>query len=646
MFGKGKKKEEEKIEEEQKKLEEQALKGKPEEKEPETARAAPEEPDKAQQEPDAGGIEGLKNIGSATSEEKLPEEPKKESAPAKPGKKKPAIDLDIAEPESTEEKTEKPARRKKASPSDLQKLKKQIETQKETMKELEKEKADALKKGDELATLIEDLSGEVKESNSSPAQQQMQIPVMPDIEPRLKEIEEKTANQIKSLQEAIEGMTKKKEEEEKGEEEVAVTMKKMFDKRLKELGEKLEDVKAKPATPGGEGGEGASGLMAMGGGVELRKDIDSLKKSMKDLATLVDAFKEEAENRFMALDREIEVLDSIPDMEQKMEQFEKKLGPENVQRLRLLISSADDLKEEVIPVVVKRETEEKLEPFSKRLKKVEEVNEKVIEKHSELLAELKADRKDINALYKFDDRIAKLEEAAKALRQSVVEINTAMKELDKSQRKEIVDKIKEMFPGMLEAEVSSVRKDFAGRFAFVEDKMQSVENVISEAQNDIAELSALKGEMDTVEDRLDGLKEEDERIENRVDALKAKDQDLLDMIEKLQTPKEVITELDNKTKDILEIREFFVRRANGLEERIKEIDERAVPTRKLHERVDSIFNNLADLRENQKALEQKFDSEKKELQKIIAQHAEGKRQLEEKLKEQKARISVMLKEFK
>ncbi|UCD03234.1 MAG: hypothetical protein JSV63_01185, partial [Candidatus Aenigmatarchaeota archaeon] len=400
-----------------------------------------------------------------------------------------------------------------------------------------------------------------------------------------------------------------------------------------------------PGQPGAPA-EAATGMMAMGGGLELKKEVDGIKKSLKDIATLVDAFKEEAENRFMALDRELEVLDRFPDMEQKMDQFEKKLGPENVQRLRMLISTADDLKEEVIPLVVRRQTEEKLEPFQKKVKAVEEVNEKVKEKLDELLLELKGDRKDIKTLYKFEERIAKIEDLTKQLGTTIKEINDSMKNFERVQMAGTTDKIKELFPGMIESESSTIRKDFAGRFAFVEDKIQSVENMISEMHNDIAELSTLKGEMDAATEKTEALKENDERLEDRIDALKAKNHDLLDMIEKLQTPKEIITELDNKTKDVLDIREFFIRRADGLEDRINELDKRAVPTKKLNDKVDSLINNLTDFRNNQKKLEQKFDADKKEMQKIINQHANEKRILEDKLKEQKTRIAFLLKEFK
>jgi len=650
MFGK--KKDDNKLEEEQKKLEEQAaleagsggaggLGGLKNFGEPERAQSEPAAQQKTEAKPESAESEPAAQPGTAESAP----EAQPEKAEAAPEAQQPT-----EEPKPAED-DESPKPKKKASKSDVEKLKKQIETQKETMRELEKEKEEAMKKEEELAELIEDLSNEVKESKNAPQQvppQMMPQMAAANIEPKLKELEEKTASQIKQLAETIQAMNKKKEEEGKGEEEVAETMKKMFDKRLKELSEKLEEAKAKPApaTQQGAKGEVSGGLMAMGGGVELKNEVDGFKKSLKDLATLLDAFKEEAENRFMAIDRELESTEKIPELEQKMEQFEKKLGPENVDRLRMLISNADDLKNEVIPLVVKRETEEKIDPFAKRVKAVEDVNEKVREKLAEVLLEIKADRKDIKSLYKFDDRIAKLEETATALKKGLVETNTIMKDLNKSVQKEMTEKMKEIFPGMIEAENAELRKDFASRFTLFSDKLQSLENSLSEAHQDIAALSALKGEFEALEDMMKKLEEKDEKLDERIDMLKDKLHDLRDEIEKLKTPKEIITELDNKTKDITEIREFFVRRADGLEEKIKEIDERAVPTRKLHEKVDALFKNLNEVKEHQKALDQKFDSEKKELQKLITQNAEEKKRLEGKLAQQKERIAYLLKEFK
>ncbi len=648
MFGKGKGEEEKmqeeekkKKEEEKKKMEEEMKKKEEEKKKQEEAQppaeTAPPEP-AAGPESHGGGLEGLKNISEspANAEEKPPEE----TVPKTPPEPSP-------EETATEEKPKKKAR--KESASETEKLRKQIETQKESLRALEKEKEDAMKKGDELASLIEDISSEMKEAKAAPAAQAAQpAPQMPDITPKLKEIEEKTTSQISALQAAIAEMGKKKDDEKKDEEDVTATMKKMFDKRLKELSDKLEEASAKPApgTGQGQGGEVSGGLSAIGGGVEFKKEVDSLKKSLKDMATLLDAFKEEAENRFMAIDREMQVVERFPEMEQKMDQFEKKLGPENVQRLRLLISSADDLKDEVIPLVVKRVVEDKVEPHSRKVKEVQDENRKNREKMLEISAELKADRKDIEKLYKLDDRISKLEELTSGFTKLIAEVRTTMKDLDKNQRIELSEKMKEMLPKMIETESSNVRKEFAARFAFMEEALKSAENVASEAHKDIAALSAIKGEMDMLDDKMNSLDEEKEKLEMKIEGLRSKDKDIEDRLDDMQTPKEIITELDNKTKDILDIREFFVRRANQLEERINQLDERAVPTKKLHEKVDSIFANLSELRENYKKLDERVTAENKQFQTLIKEHSEQKAKLEDKLKEQKTRISVLLKEFK
>ncbi|MBN1896414.1 MAG: hypothetical protein JW789_01655 [Candidatus Aenigmarchaeota archaeon] len=631
MFGKKKdeKKEGEKsIDEEQKKLEEMAASG--------------------DSKADDSGLEGLKNIGSATDgnpEEKPAEEAKPEEnlvdAPAEEPKPEPVSE---PEPQPQEEPAEEtPKKKKKTSKSEAEKLKKQIETQKQTMRELEKEKDDALHKGDELAELIEDMTGEMRDIEKKPPQESApaSAQVMPDMAPQLKALEEKTSAQMQTLQETIKAIAEQKQTQKQDEEEVAVTMKKMFDKRLKDLSDKLEEAKVKPAL-GGDGSPGSDasgGLMAMGGGVDFKKEVDSFKKSLKDIATLLDAFKEEAEDRFMSIDREMEVLNTIPELEQKMKMFEKKLGPENVDKLRMLISTADDLKDEVIPLVVKRETEEKIDPFSKRVKKVEEMNDRISDKFGEILLEIKS-------LSKLDNRIVRLEDNHTELKKAIADFRESSGEKEKERKSELTDRLKDVIPKMLESESNNLRKDFSGRFAFIDDKLQSLENMITENRNDIAELSALKGEFGVIDDRMDTIDESSEKFVERMDALKGKIDALRENVEKLETPKEIITELDNKTKDILEIREFFVRRSDGLEERINQLDERATPTKELHDKVDNIFKNLADLRENQKVLEQKFDAEKKELQKIIFQNAEEKKKLEDKLKEQKMRVSTLLKEFK
>jgi chromosome segregation ATPase len=486
---------------------------------------------------DEGGLSGLKNLSSSAAnegeqkEEKRREEPAKEEAPEKEEKKMPSPAPKPEEDEEDDHVSEKPHHRKGNDP-EMEKLKKQVSIQRESMKELERERADAMKKSDELAGLIEDLSNEVKESKSAPEKHhEAQVVQMPDMEPKLRQMEEKTTAQIGSLKAAIEALTEKKEDDKKDEEDVASTMKKMFEKRMKDLYDKLDEVKTKPAPAlSGEGGEFSGGLSAIGGGIELKKEVDGMKKSMKDLATLLDAFKEEAENRFMALDRELTVLERFPDMEQKMEQFEKKLGPDNVQKLRSLISSADDLKEEVIPLIVKRVVEDKIDPHTKRVKDVMEKAEKIDKALAEFSIDAKAIRKDIDSLYKFGERLGKLEDDSGVMKKLLVELKTTMRDLDKSQKKDMLEKMKEIFPGMVETEAVAIRKEFAGRFSFFSEKLHSIENMVSEAHKEIAALSALKGESDSIADRLDDVDEKLDKTSVKIEGLRTRDDDLLGKI--------------------------------------------------------------------------------------------------------------------
>ncbi len=666
MFGKS---EEDKKKDELKKLME-------EQKKLEGATASEEKVDEKEE-----GLGGLKKIGSIFSgkkdeqgqkppekkeeekkpaPEKLPddkkhtpeEKPVAEKKPA-PEEKPPAEKKTAPEEQPAAEKkpAPKPAAPKKKTDPEIEKLERQLETQKESMKSLEDEKGEAMKKSEELAGLVEDLSSEMKNAKPAPTPPQPVQPVQPaapSIEPKIKELEEKTALQIDELKKAVVAMTEKEGEEKKGEQEVAETMKKMFDKRLKELGEKLEESKAAPppkeeAPPAGEV---ASGLMAMSGGIEFKNELDKLKKSLKEIATLIDAFKEEAENRFMAIDRELETVERVPDLEDKMEDFERKLGAENVQKLRALISSADEMKEEIIPLIVKRKVEENIDPFSKRIKNVEDALDKANAKMNEIGNYFVTNKKDITALYRFDDRISKLEDGISDTKRLITELSSMIRDSVKANLKETDEKIKELLPRMIESESSSIKKEFAGRFAFIDDKLQSVENMVSESHKDIGEFAALKGEVGSLQDGLERLDEKKEKILNRIEILKSDNINLEDRVESLQTPKEIITELDNKTKDILDIREFFVRRADGLEKRINAQDERAVPTKKLHDKVDALSGQLKEMRESQMRLEQRIESEKKEFQQLVKHHAEEKRKLEERLKEQKLRVSTLLKEFR
>jgi DNA repair exonuclease SbcCD ATPase subunit len=657
MFGESeegkRKKELEKAKEESKKLEEAM------EQAPGAGGEGGEaEPAGGKEEKKGGMLAGLSNFASgkkekgdaSKSEERQagPEEGEAEKPPAEKKEKEAAPAAEEKEEVAEEPAPEPEQEKKKKKPDpEVAKLRKQLERQKESIESAERDKEDALKKREEMASLVEELSDEIKEAKGAPAAPAAAAqPAAPSIEPKLRELEDKTAAQIKELKDAIGAAATKKEEEKKGEEEVAETMKKMFDKRLKELGEKLEEKKEAPPKEEAAAGEVSGGLIAMGGGVEFQKDLDNIKKSMKDLATLFDAFKEEAENRFMAVDKELQPVERVPDLEDKMSHFERKLGPENVQKLRMLISSADDLKEEVIPLIVGRRVEEKIDPLSKKVKDVENALQLESEGRQSIRTDMDMINKDIKALYKFEDRIGKMEEGLAGAMKLLAELRALVRELDKEQKKSTEDRMKEVLPKMIEAESSNIRKEFTGRFAFIDDKLQSVENMVAESHKETSELAVLKGQFDKLEDDLQDVNDELEKISGRLEDLKSRDMDLGERIEALQTPKEIITELDKKTKDILEIRDFFVRRADGLEQRINVLDERAVPTKKLNDRVAAMVRDIKGIRQSQHGLEQRIAKEKNEFHALIRQHAAEKRRLEETIKAQKARVAMLLHELK
>lgn len=603
-----------------------------------------------------GSLAGLANFAPGETGKEDPGKPPgdkpseaNEEEPVKPPeeeKEEPPAEENAGE---SEEPAPKPAPKKKDDDPAVAKLRKQLEQQKASIEEAEKDREEADRKRDEMAGLVEELSGEIKETRAAPAGQAAVAPqpAAPDIEPKLRELEDRTASQIKELKDAMEAASLKKEDGKKGEEEVAETMKKMFDKRLKELSEKLDEKKeAPPKQEAAPAGEVSGGLMAMGGGVEFQKEIDKIKKGLKDMATLFDAFKEEAENRFMSIDKEMEAVDTVPDLEDKIKHLEGKLGTENVQKLKTLISSADDLQGEVIPVIVRRRVDERIDPLSKRLKDVEDALKKADEARQSVRTDIDLANKDIKSLFKFDERIEKLDEGLTGTKKLLAELRTLVRDLDKEQKKSTEDRMKEILPRMIEAESSSIRKEFTGRFAFIDDKMQSVENMVAESHKEISELAVLKGQFDKLEDEMQDLNDGLEKITGRLADLKSRDMDLEDMIKALQTPKEIITELDNKTKDIVDIRNFFVRRSDGLEQRINDLDERAVPTKKLNDRVGAIANDVKALGDSFKGLEQRISSEKKEFHALIKQHAAEKSKLEETIKAQKARVAMLLHELK
>jgi len=530
--------------------------------------------------------------------------------------------------------------------------------QKEKIEKLEKEKTDLTEKGKSLLGIIEELS----KSRSEPEENKNKKEDKEEKIEKEKPEEEKSLFDLKEFGEKI----KERFEENKSKEDLKKDLTKMIKenvdskfselskdlKKVSSLEEKINKLAQKPAAPTapapipapqlvppeaygvGKPPPGAisKGLAAFGEEIDLQTELAEIKKSIGGLDKNLENLKKKTDYSITSIEDKIKILEKIPILEENFQSISEKLGPDNVQKLRKLIFSADELADEVIPDLIGKKIRAKVGPTINEVKSLRYNIERLrtslngvkveILNLQKMKEEIKALELEKDRLYKeIIGRDEKFREGVDILKGNVRKrIETLSTELSgkvKESHKAVKKDVNKMFSDVIQTKLSEIEKSLVlekKRISDLEDELKAREMEFS---------TSLDKQKDSLTDfRLEIGKMMDSGIEGRIqDLTNSLSSDMASLSEKLKDNSDTISYLKEKynimdsltkgvpkkieSQDILlnkiiDSKEFLLKRSEAIAAELK-----------------SLSGNLSAEKDRLMALEQKIGIQDKAMESRI-----------------------------
>ncbi len=350
----------------------------------------------------------------------------------------------------------------------------------------------------------------------------------------------------------------------------------------------------------------SKGLAAFGEEVDLQTELSGIKKSITNLNKNLDNLKKKTDYSIMNIEDKIKILEKVPTLEEKFQTISEKLGPDNVQKLRKLIFSADELVDEFIPNLVSKKMRVKMEPAVNEIRNL---------KHR-----INGLRTNMNQLRVEILNLQKMKEEIKALE---IERDKIYKEIIGRDMKfhEGIDILKENIKKKMETlstELSEKVKQYQIK------SHEKIEKDVNKIFSDVIQLKLSEMEKSYTElnEKIKKLDTVDEKLNKKISELKAPDKVKKWVGDQLKTVHvQTIPEIRSIRKEILN----YLEQVKLLKEEIKNID--------------TFSLGISKITEVQKETIEKLVAEKKVLAKTIDDLKSEIKVLDERLLMEKERIS-------
>lgn len=383
-----------------------------------------------------------------------------------------------------------------------------------------KEKAgaqeDAPSLGAKLGEMAEKLSSSIGDANpgeGKPAEQKAGKPGaqagQEDMKKQINDIvSKKVSTKMSDLKENMKGLEKIAGLEDK----------------INKMAERLNSQMFQPpqqAQPAQGGGSSISReLASFGEEVDFQTELYEQKKAMAGIAKSLDTLSKKMEYRISILEDRAKTLERIPDLEERLGDIRQKLGPENVQKLRKLIFSSDEIVDEVIPELVNKKIRAKLDPAINEIRDMQEtvadfnsrlshIKEEVLnlEKLRDDIQELRADKEN---LYKELDEEANREtERLDILKQSVrrkIEglgdnFKQELRDLRKLQGDHIKTEVNNAFTNLIDPRFTDIEKIQV----IIEEKLKRMGQLESKLEKKVDSIEAPENVKKWLDTRIDKI---------------------------------------------------------------------------------------------------------------------------------------------
>jgi chromosome segregation ATPase len=398
-------------------------------------------------------------------------------------------------------------------------VEKELEESKKRIETLEKEKADLSDKTKGLADIIENLSSQADPGAIEAA-----------VGTHLKEFGERFDSKIRKLEEAAGGRDEVKKQvvslmKDKVDPKLGEISDKLKDlEKLKDLGDKIAQINDRLSSPlyqPKQPGAVSQGLASFGEQIDFESELNDVRKTIDTINMSLANMSKKVEYRLSSAEDKLKDLEKLKGLETQYREINDKLGLENIEKLKKLVFTADELMEQVIPETVSRKMRVRVEPIVNSLKANRDFSNELEKKLSLLdgdVRELKKFRDTIQELRMEKDKLYKkfAEEEARFLQGLEILKMNIRKRMEK-----MMEKYHEQLAKMQE-------------FASAKTIETSVKDVMAEL----------------VEGRLQGMEKHLMILDEKARALSEKDRDILGQVEEMEAPENLRKWIADKTKDM------------------------------------------------------------------------------------------------
>jgi hypothetical protein len=385
---------------------------------------------------------------------------------------------------------------------------------------LEKEKQELSEKSKGLADIIESISGE-KDTSQLEGRIGNKLKEMAEqIDLKIRKIEDSSGSKDVEVKKQVASLMKEKVDPKLG--EISDKLKDL--EKLKDLGDKIAQINDRLSSPlyqPKQPGTVSQGLASFGEQIDFESELADVKKTLDNIGQSLTTMSKRVEYRLSSAEDKLKELDKLRSLEDKYREISDKLGVENIQKLKNMIFTSDELIEEVIPETVNRKMRKRVEPIINSLKANRDFS-------NELSKKISSVEDDITDLKKFKD--------------TVIELRLEKDKLYKKFAEE-----ESRFLEGLEILKMNIHKR-------MEKMAEKYENQLAKMQDFASPKTIEKNVKDVVLTLFDSRFQDIEKhlilIDEKAKALVEKDRDLVQMIEEAEAPENLRKWIADQTKDI------------------------------------------------------------------------------------------------
>jgi chromosome segregation ATPase len=354
----------------------------------------------------------------------------------------------------------------------------------------------------------------------------------------------------------------------------------------------------------------SKGMAAFGEEMDLQSELLEIKKSIKEVGKNLDNLRKKTDYNITTISDKIKLLDKIPTLEENFQTVSEKLGPDNVQKMRKLIFSADELVDEVIPDLVGKKMRVKMGPAINEIRNIKHSMDGVRKSMDHMNLEilnLKKAKDDIKALELEKDRLykeiigrdAKFREGVDILKTNIkkkletmtTDINDRLEHLHDTNHQKIEKDINKIFTDVVQLKMSEMDKNYSD----LNERIKKLTMFDDKLSKHLDELKAPENVKKWVGNQLKNV------YDDTIPEIKSIKNDILKYLEQIKSLREGIKNLDSFSIDISKTSETH-----------KESIDMLVAEKK------NIFSMIERLKSEIRILDEKFLMEKQRLSELGA----------------------------